>query len=409
MRIKVLHICISDARGGAAIAAGRLNQLMNEDNRLSSKMLVLIKNSRDISVSQLSIFSMQKARVANFLNNKLGAFKKMYGLFSFGLFGNQLNRNYLVQEADVIYIHWVSNGMMSWNSIEQVISIGKPIFLFGHDMWYFTGGCHYSSGCLQFKSECKKCPYFESKILQDIVSNSFINKKICYTKYFKVTQILPSNDFYQKALNSGIIEESRLNFIPNILNTSLYKPKVNNRSDNRIRILFGAIGGQTNPYKGWDDFVYFATEINEYYKDLIVFGLFGYNFRDDEINAMSFKFHNYGLIDNDTKMVEMYQNNDVFIFPSNQESFGQTLFEAMSCGVIPIAYNVGIAPDIIEDSTNGFLVNIRDRDGLVTAFDALVASDIESLKRAARDSIITNFSKEIILNKHIALMQSLLL
>jgi glycosyltransferase involved in cell wall biosynthesis len=78
----------------------------------------------------------------------------------------------------------------------------------------------------------------------------------------------------------------------------------------------------------------------------------------------------------------------------------------MSCGVVPIAYKVGIAPDLIEDSTNGFLVNMRDCEGLVTAFDAMVASGIESLKRAARDSIVMNFSKEIILNKHIALMQS---
>jgi glycosyltransferase involved in cell wall biosynthesis len=104
----------------------------------------------------------------------------------------------------------------------------------------------------------------------------------------------------------------------------------------------------------------------------------------------------------------MYQEADVFVFPSHQESFGQTLFEAMSCGVVPIAYKVGIAPDLIENSTNGFLVNMRDREGLVTAFDALVTSGIESLKHAARDSIAKNFSREIILNQHIALMQSML-
>jgi glycosyltransferase involved in cell wall biosynthesis len=47
----------------------------------------------------------------------------------------------------------------------------------------------------------------------------------------------------------------------------------------------------------------------------------------------------------------------VLFLPSRYEGFSLSLIEGMSQGIIPIAYPVGIAPEIIKDGDNGYLVN----------------------------------------------------
>ncbi len=406
MKIKIAHISISDGLGGAAIAANRLHSIMNENAILSSKMLVLVKNTSDQNVVALPSFKRQKARFGNLINNWLGRFKKSYGLFSFALIGNELHQSQLARDADVIYIHWVNNGMMSWRAIEKMFSLKKPVFLFGHDMWYFTGGCHQSNGCILYQTGCGDCPVFKNSLHKTLVHSNFKDKKIAYRSNANIKHILPSSDFFRKTLSSSIIDSSKVSFIPNILDTDKFVPAIVFEKSVTIKILYGAMGGKTNPYKGWDDFIYFAGQVTEKYKSTVEIHLFGYDFLSDELESLPFKAVSHGMIAEESLIIKMYQKVDVFVFPSNQESFGQTLIEAMSCGVIPIAYNVGIAPDAIVSGQNGFLVEIGDRINLVNAFEMLVSVNINQLKNNVRASIERNFSKEVIIKKHLNLRQA---
>jgi len=52
--------------------------------------------------------------------------------------------------------------------------------------------------------------------------------------------------------------------------------------------------------------------------------------------------------------------SDVFVLPSEREGFGNVLLEAMAAELPIVATNVGGIPSIIEDETNGFLVEPRD-------------------------------------------------
>ncbi|PIU14424.1 hypothetical protein COT20_02740 [bacterium (Candidatus Gribaldobacteria) CG08_land_8_20_14_0_20_39_15] len=48
---------------------------------------------------------------------------------------------------------------------------------------------------------------------------------------------------------------------------------------------------------------------------------------------------------------------DIFINPSRYEGFCLSLIEAMSQGLIPVSFPVGVAPEIIKNNQNGYLVN----------------------------------------------------
>ncbi|MFH0912250.1 MAG: glycosyltransferase family 4 protein [Patescibacteria group bacterium] len=50
----------------------------------------------------------------------------------------------------------------------------------------------------------------------------------------------------------------------------------------------------------------------------------------------------------------------ILFIPSRYEGFSLSLVEGMACGLIPVTYPVGVAPEIIKNNQNGFLVNSQD-------------------------------------------------
>ena len=54
---------------------------------------------------------------------------------------------------------------------------------------------------------------------------------------------------------------------------------------------------------------------------------------------------------------------DLFLLPSDQESFGLAALEAMACEVPVVATNVGGVPDVVTDGVDGYLVEPRDVAG----------------------------------------------
>lgn len=60
------------------------------------------------------------------------------------------------------------------------------------------------------------------------------------------------------------------------------------------------------------------------------------------------------------EMPQVYKGSDIFVLPSENETFGQVFIEAMSCGLPVIGTKVGGIPEIISDSYNGYLVPTDD-------------------------------------------------
>ncbi|MBA6156290.1 glycosyltransferase [Tenacibaculum sp. S7007] len=404
--MRVLHVSVSDGLGGAAIAAKRLSELMNKYGGVNSNMLVLIKNTNSEEVKPVTKLQFTCARVNNKINNTLTKKKKCYGLFSFAYLGLDLSKHELVKKADVIYIHWVNNGMMSWKGIEKIILLQKPVFLFNHDMWYFTGGCHQSNGCEQFKFGCPSCVFFETIQMKNIVRERFLKKKNTYENHINVHHIFPSTIFYTMGLESNILNKKNIHYIPNILDTSKFIPIKEENKNKKIKVLYGAMGGKTNLYKGWSHFRYLLNTMEQEVLENVEFLLFGYDFDQEELNELKVNVKSYGMVNSEEKMIEVYQNADVFIFPSLQESFGQTLFEAMSCGVIPVAYDVGAARDLIIHKFNGYLLSVGDKKGLVkSVYDLIKKDNLSQMKKRVRSHIEKNFLSESLVQKHVQLLK----
>jgi N-acetyl-alpha-D-glucosaminyl L-malate synthase BshA len=107
---------------------------------------------------------------------------------------------------------------------------------------------------------------------------------------------------------------------------------------------------------------------------------------------------------------DILARTDVFLLPSEQESFGLAALEAMASSVPVVATTVGGLPEVIDHEKNGFLCQLGDTDQM-----ADYAVDIlrdESYRREigtkAREKVETCFTSEYIVPQYEAYYKEVL-
>ena len=88
------------------------------------------------------------------------------------------------------------------------------------------------------------------------------------------------------------------------------------------------------------------------------------------------------------ELASAYASADAFIFPSCTETLGLVLLEAMAAGCPVVAANSGGIPDIVTDGENGYLFDVNDPDGAITATKRLLDATAE------REQLRINARKE---------------
>lgn len=63
----------------------------------------------------------------------------------------------------------------------------------------------------------------------------------------------------------------------------------------------------------------------------------------------------------------LYACADLFLLTSEQESFGLSALEAMSCGVPVVGTRIGGLPELVQDGQTGFLFPVGDVEGMAQA------------------------------------------
>lgn len=95
---------------------------------------------------------------------------------------------------------------------------------------------------------------------------------------------------------------------------------------------------------------------------------------------------------------EVYSVADLFLLPSETESFGLAALEAMASRVPVISTNTGGIPEINEHGVTGFLSNVGDTEDMVSNALKLLKDDTLLAKfREAAYQKATQFSKESVI------------
>ena len=284
--------------------------------------------------------------------------------FSTANIGMGLKKFDKVRAADIIHLHWVHDGYIGFRDLEYLALLNKRVYINMHDNWWLSGGCHVTHGCDKWMNYCGACPQLNSQRVNDLSRNIF-RKKREVLKKIKPTIICASWWMYERARLSPIYEGFEIVRIPYCIDLERYQPIAKETARTKMNlpmkkklVLFGSVD-INDPNKGYQ---YFKEAINGLAGDEIEIVLFG-NIRDADL-GLNKKVNYLGLLKDDYSLACAYSAADVFVAPSLEDNFPNTVLESIACGTPVTAFNIGGMPDMISHSKNGFLAEVKNNSQL---------------------------------------------
>jgi glycosyltransferase involved in cell wall biosynthesis len=98
-------------------------------------------------------------------------------------------------------------------------------------------------------------------------------------------------------------------------------------------------------------------------------------------------------------LVEILNSADIFLIPSQSESFGLAALEAMSCGKPVVSSSVGGLPELIKHNETGFIAEIGDIERMARYIVDLLTNEkkYEAFSKNSRDRALNKFDKSIVI------------
>ncbi|KAA6322824.1 N N'-diacetylbacillosaminyl-diphospho-undecaprenol alpha-1 3-N-acetylgalactosaminyltransferase [termite gut metagenome] len=127
--MRVLLVNTSERVGGAAVASYRLTEAL-KNNGVKAKLLVRNKQTDNVSTVELEA---NRLHLWKFVWERIVIWKanhfKKNNLFAVDIAntGTDITSLPEFQEADVIHLHWINQGMLSLKNIRKIVASGKPI------------------------------------------------------------------------------------------------------------------------------------------------------------------------------------------------------------------------------------------------------------------------------------------
>ena len=225
--MKVVHINNSDVGGGPAFAANRLHTALRKIGVDSVMLVQDALSGEDHIVQAVGAIDKGKAfahyaieRIV-FLRHERNSSVR-YG-FSPANSGLDISGHPLLDEADIIHLHWINHGFISLKGLEKILAKGKPVVWTLHDMWPFTGGCHYSGTCLEFLERCSFCPYLKKPAKDDLSASQFDFKKKLY-RNANLHMVACSKWLRALSSESSLFRNKEVMVIPNPIDVNRFKP-----------------------------------------------------------------------------------------------------------------------------------------------------------------------------------------
>lgn len=401
--MKVVHLVTIDY-GGAYRAAVRISESMNQAG-VDSSVLLRTKTLENSDAEE--IFSSYFERFCSKVKNGLNL------LFSFGevvidRFGTDITHYNKIKEADVVILHWV-NSFVSPKGIEKLATLQKPILWVLHDMWEFTGGCHYDKECGKYHNLCGVCPQLKSKEERDRTRLALLRKRKAYSGK-GIVYVGPSRWICECAEESTILHGEKIINIPNPLSEEVYYPMEKESARRMLAItsekklvVFGALKSTSSPYKGFSYLKEALQCLDRKQCEIVVFG------NDDEDTTLfpGGKVHYLGVIHSEERLRAVYSAADVFVAPSLQDNYPSTVLEALACGTPVVAFSIGGMSDMIFHGENGYLAHRGDSADLAEGIQYCLAHR-NDLSQQAVQSVRQNNSYSAIGQRYRALCERMM-
>ena len=412
--MKILIVNTTDIQGGAARAAYRFHKALLGQN-VDSQMLVQSKSSDDFTV----IGPQSKVQKAfGKLRPTLDSLSvRKYKDRTKTLFSpNRVPFSNVVDKInninpDIVHLHWIAGGMLR---IEDFVKIKVPIVWSLHDMWAFTGGCHYDEECSAYQNQCGTCPVLGSNKLQDLSRKVWLRKQETFGKIANLYIIGLSRWLADCAKQSSLFQDTPVFSLPNPIDTSTFAPfdkqqarALLNLPQDKNLVLFGAIGATSDPRKGFKELAEAlrVTHLDADNTELVVFG----SSQPKTSQGFKQKAHYLGQLHDDVSLRVLYSAADVMIVPSLQENLSNAIMESLACGTPVVGFAIGGNSDLIEHQITGYLAKPYSVTDLAQGIEWVMnASNYQEISQSSREKVLREFDSQVVAKKYIDLYNQII-
>jgi glycosyltransferase involved in cell wall biosynthesis len=413
--LNLLILNTFDNLGGAAIATYRLHRGLRLIG-INSHMLVQSKKTDDLDViGSTTKWGKSISVIRPYLDGILTHFyrNRQKIPFSSAWLPDSLFSKVAKLNPDIVHLFWVGSGFFR---IETLKKIKQPIVWTLHDMWPFTGGCHYDGECGKFQQSCGNCPVLQSEQESDLSRRVWKRKQTSWDGV-PIVVVATSQWLADMARSSSLFKNKRVEVIPNGIDTETYKPinkevarATYNLPQDKHLILFSAFSAISDKRKG-NQFLVQALEIMSKAgwgakAELVIIGAS----RPENPPDMGMKVHYMGHLHDEISQVLLYSAADVVVAPSMQENLSNTVMESLACGTPVVAFNIGGMPDMIDHQINGYLATPFEPDDLANGMKWVLKdkSRHDMLSQRARKTVVERYALKTVANLYLALYQSIL-
>ena len=191
--------------------------------------------------------------------------------------------------------------------------------------------------------------------------------------------------------------------IPNFIDTELFKPNTNCKYREHI-----APGGEKiiihtsnfRPVKRVPDVIKVFDKVNkEIPSKLLLIGDGPDRFECEQLTRQLNISDKVKFLGKQEAIVDILNSSDLFLLPSQSESFGLAALEAMACGLPVVASSVGGIPELIKHNECGFISEIGDTDRMAKYSIDLLSNEkkYEMFSKNARKRAIEKFDKSVVI------------
>ena len=435
--MKVLSVNTNDAHGGAARAAVRIMQGVQQHG-VETQMLVKEKHTSDTVVVPLQDFLPPNKlhRIADWVVQKLK--NKYYhwlwrpyrktkeNVFMSDSRGTRLGGALQKLDYDVLHLHWINQRFIKLQDLPK----DKPIVWTLHDSWPFCGVCHYFLDCQRYKKHCGDCPMLHSGKEKDLAYRIFEEKLRVYHD-LNLHIVTPSRWLGECAKKSALFGRFPVTVIPNCLETDVYRPLSEQEIEERLSmaiehnpvlhsvkraagekaakpiLLYGAVSAATDRIKGFASLLSALQTLDKQgvEANLIVFGA---SESDLPMKFEHISVHFIGYVSDTDLLVTLYNLADVMVVPSLTENLSCAIMESLSCATPVCCFAIGGNGDMVEHQVNGYLAREKDADDLAKGIRWCLENNKDgALPQAARKKVMENYTIELVGEQYAELYESL--
>lgn len=384
--LSVSHIAFSSS-GGAGSVARLLNQTLLEHDVRSELVSLTDGKINDVVKTHPKVFA-----AAYF--DYLAIRRRGAGLFT--SLRAQVRSDVDVRH-DVIHVHWLPGVLR----IEDLFAVKKNVVLTLHDYWLVTGGCHFPNGCVQYMTDCAKCPQarapFQSRVKRQHKSNQqLIGENSASLQLTAPSQSLASQA--QAAL------ELPVTVIRNPIENCFFDPVVDRDRGDSSRIQIALVAADLgDPRKGVRHFLQAVQSMTENDKKRLHLHFVGGNAPRCEGVANS----DHGYLKDASSLARVLDRMDVVAVPSIDDNSPLVVGQALARGCFVLASNAGGTDEVLTQSSFGRSFGLTESEIADSISYCLEREDKILLHRIDRHRHAVNlFSPTAVIEDYIALYRS---